>query len=86
MLFENIFLCADISNQTSILIDASDNDDDINNTNAEIVEWLEREQIDADIRRTINAHESKWISYQMMSQQNERRAAETATISSVERI
>lgn len=86
VLIENTFLCADISGQTSIFIDASDNDNDINNTNAEIAEWLEREQIDADIRRTMNVHEAKWISYQMMSQRNERQEAETATISSIERI
>lgn len=84
VLIENIFLCASISDQTSIFIDNNDDDDDI--TNAEISDWLEREQIDADIRQTINAHEAKWSSYQMMSQSNERRNAETATISSIERI
>lgn len=83
---ENIILCADISDQTSIFIDACDNDDEVTNTDAEITEWMEREQIDADIRRTINAHEAKWISYQMMSSRNERRATETATMSSIERM
>lgn len=84
VLIENIFFCANISDQTSIFIDASENADDINITNTEIFEWLEREQIDADIRRTINTHEAKWISYRMTSQRNERR--EAATVSSIERI
>lgn len=82
LLIENIFFCADIFGETNILIDASDNDDEINMTYAEVSEWLQREQIYADIRRTINAHETKWISYQTMSQQN----ATRETVSSVERI
>lgn len=86
VLIENTILCADISDQTSIFIDASDNEDDVNNTNVEISEWMEREQIDADIQRTINAHEAKWIPYQMMSQRNERRVTEAATMSSIERM
>lgn len=86
LLIENIFLCASISDQTSIFIDAGNIDDDNDSTNAEISDWLKREQIDADIRQTINAHEAKWTSYRMMSQSNERQDAETATISSIERI
>lgn len=86
VLMENTILCAEISDQTSIFIDASDNDDEVNETDAEITEWMEREQIDADIRQTINAHEAKWISYQMMSPRDERRETETATMSSIERM
>lgn len=86
LLIENTFLSAHISDQTSIFIDASDNNDDVNNNNAEISEWMERQQIDADIQRAINAHEAKWTPYQMMSQRSERRETETATISSIERM